>query len=124
MKIDRAVSQLSGTRSNIYAATKDGEIVFSLLAITTSKACNLYLVRSAGEISVEYTVKLNPFTTWRLPGKVVLRTGEGFSAKVMEISTVDWHSLPDWDLNADWDNPGEITPLNAIAQIDLSVIQI
>ncbi len=123
MKIDRGVSQLSGTRSNIYTATQNGEIIFSLLAIS-SKACNLYLVRSAGETSVEYTVRLAANTTWRLPGKVVLRAGEGFSAKVMEVNTIDWHSLPDWDLNSDWDNPGEITPLSAIAQIDLSVIQI
>lgn len=73
---------------------------------------------------MEYTTRLTPLNTWKLPGKVVLRAGEGFSARVMEVSSADWHSLPDWDSNPDWDNPGEATPTSAIAQIDLSVIQI
>lgn len=124
MKIDRATAQLAGARTPIYTATKDGEIVFSLVA-ACDRACNLYLIRSTtGGASIEYSTRLTPYTTWKFPGKVVLRAGERFTAKVMEVATVDWHLLPDWDTNPDWDNPGESTPLGAIASIDLSVIQL
>lgn len=123
MKIDRATSQLSGTRSTIYTATQDGEIVFSLLA-TSNRVCNLYLTRTTGGLPVEYTARLTPFNIWRLPGKIVLRTGESFMASVMEVSAFDWHVLPNWDTNPNWDYPGGTIPPSAIAQIDLSVIQI
>ena len=121
MKIDRATALITNSKTPIYTATKDGEIVFSLLA-TSERVCNLYLTRTTGGTPIEYAVRLTPLTPWKLPGKIVLRVNEGFTAIVREVNPIDWHSLPDWDTNADWDSPGENS--GAIASIDLSVIQL
>lgn len=123
MKIDRAIAQISGTTTTIYTATKDGEIIFSLLA-TSAKPCNLYLTRLTSTAPNDYFGQIVPWIPWKLPGKIVLRSGESFVARVMEVNPIDWHSLPDWDTSPSWDYPGEIFPVSPIANIDLSVIQI